>query len=190
MSATRSPKVSERVAPKAADPQPPKKKHDDDDGPTFAMLFHAWVEAHRASLLDSLKRLGKQPIGSFFTCLVMAVALSLPMGLSLLLNNVERLGGSWQRAAQISLYLQMDASSEQGENLSDQIKGMAGVADAEFISREKALIKAARSICSIKISFPGVQTCSTPAWRSWTACNTNTPYVPPTPPNSACSHLL
>jgi len=61
------------------------------------------------------------------------------MGLSLLLNNVERLGGSWQRAAQISLYLQMDASSEQGENLSDQIKGMAGVADAEFISREKAL---------------------------------------------------
>ena len=103
------------------------------------MLFHAWVEAHRASLLDSLKRLGKQPIGSFFTCLVMAVALSLPMGLSLLLNNVERLGGSWQRAAQISLYLQMDASSEQGEKLSDQIKGMAGVADAEFISREKAL---------------------------------------------------
>ena len=139
MSATRSPKVSERVAPKAADPQPPKKKHDDDDGPTFAMLFHAWVEAHRASLLDSLKRLGKQPIGSFFTCLVMAVALSLPMGLSLLLNNVERLGGSWQRAAQISLYLQMDASTQQGENLSDQIKGMAGVADAEFISREKAL---------------------------------------------------
>ena len=139
MSATRSSKVSERVAPKAADPQPPKKKHDDDDGPTFAMLFHAWVEAHRASLLDSLKRLGKQPIGSFFTCLVMAVALRLPMGLSLLLNNVERLGGSWQRAAQISLYLQMDASSQQGENLSDQIKGMAGVADAEFISREKAL---------------------------------------------------
>ncbi len=139
MSATRSSKVSERVAPKAADPQPPKTKHDDDDGPTFATLFHALVEAHRASLLDSLKRLGKQPIGSFFTCLVMAVALSLPMGLSLLLNNVERLGGSWQRAAQISLYLQMDASSQQGENLSDQIKGMAGVADAEFISREKAL---------------------------------------------------
>ena len=140
MSATRSPKVSERVAPKAADPQPPKKKkHDEDDGPSFGMLFQAWVESHRASLLDSLRRLGKQPIGSFFTCLVMAVALSLPMGLSLLLNNVERLGGSWQRAAQISLYLQMDASSEQGEQLSNQIKGMAGVADAEFISREKAL---------------------------------------------------
>ena len=139
MSATRSPKVSERVAPKAADPQPQKKKHDEDDGPDFRTLLRAWIESHRASLLDSLRRLGKQPIGSFFTCLVMAVALSLPMGLSLLLNNVERLGGSWQRAAQISLYLQMDASNDQGEQLSNQIKGMAGVADAEFISREKAL---------------------------------------------------
>lgn len=139
MSAARSPKVSERVAPKASDPQPSRKKQDEDDGPSFGMLFQAWIEAHRASLLDSLRRLGKQPIGSFFTCLVMAVALSLPMGLSLLLNNVERLGGSWQRAAQISLYLKLDASSDQGEQLSNQIKGMAGVADAEFISREKAL---------------------------------------------------
>jgi cell division transport system permease protein len=140
MSATRSPKVSERVAPKAADPQPPKKKkHDEDDGPDFATLFRAWIESHRASLLDSLRRLGKQPIGSFFTCMVMAVALSLPMGLSLLLNNVERLGGSWQRAAQISLYLQLDASPEQGESLREQIKGMPGVADAEYVGRDQAL---------------------------------------------------
>lgn len=140
MSATRSPKVSERVAPKAAQPGPQKKKkHDDDDGPSFGMLFNAWVEAHRSSLLDSLRRLGKQPIGSFFTCLVMAVALSLPMGLSLLLSNVERLGGSWQRAAQISLYLQLDASASEGEGLVTQIKGMPGVAEAEYISRDQAL---------------------------------------------------
>lgn len=139
MSATRSPKVSERVAPKAADPQPQKKKRDEDDGPDFSTLLHAWIESHRASLVDSLRRLGKQPIGSFFTCLVMAVALSLPMGLSLLLNNVERLGGSWQRAAQISLYLQLDASATEGEALREQIKNLPGVADAEYISRDQAL---------------------------------------------------
>ena len=141
MSATRSPKVSDRVAPKAADPAPQKqkKRHDDDDGPDFRTLFHAWLESHRASLVDSLRRLGKQPIGSFFTCLVMAVALSMPMGLSLLLKNVERLGGSWQRAAQISLYMKMDAGDSDGDSLVAQAKGLAGVADAEFISREKAL---------------------------------------------------
>ncbi|NBB10615.1 permease-like cell division protein FtsX [Pseudomonas sp. SLFW] len=140
MSATRSPKVSERVAPKAAEPGPQKKKkHDDDDGPSFGQLFNAWIEAHRSSMADSLRRLGKQPIGSFFTCLVMAVALSLPMGLSLLLSNVERLGGSWQRAAQISLYLQLNASPSEGEGLAAQIKEMPGVAEAEYISRDQAL---------------------------------------------------
>ena len=140
MSATRSPKVSERVAPKPADPQPSKKKQrDEDDGPDFRTLLAAWLESHRSSLLDSLRRLGKQPIGSFFTCLVMAVALSLPMGLSLILSNIERLGGSWQRAAQISLYLKLDAGARDGEALRDQIKALPGVADAEYVSRDQAL---------------------------------------------------
>jgi cell division transport system permease protein len=141
MSNARTPKVSERVAPKPADPQPAKNKRGehDDDGPDFRTLLHAWLESHRASLADSLRRLGKQPIGSFFTCLVMAVALSMPMGLSLLLKNVEKLGGSWQRAAQISLYLKLDAGSKEGEALRDEIKGMPGVADAQYVSREQAL---------------------------------------------------
>ena len=37
----------------------------------------------------------------FFTCLVMAVALSLPMGLALLLDNVERLGGTQRHLARL-----------------------------------------------------------------------------------------
>ena len=140
MSTIRTPKVSERVAPKPADPQPAKKKRgEDDDGPDFRTLLHAWLESHRASMADSLRRLGKQPIGSFFTCLVMAVALSMPMGLSLLLKNIEQLGGSWQRAAQISLFLKLDAGSRDGEALRDEIKGMPGVADAQYVSREQAL---------------------------------------------------
>lgn len=109
------------------------------DEPDFKTLFYAWLESHRASLADSIKRLLKQPIGSFFTCLVMAVALSLPMGLALLLDNVERLGGSWQRAAQISLYLKLDADARTGQALREQVLAMPDVADAEWISREQAL---------------------------------------------------
>ncbi|WAB98419.1 MULTISPECIES: permease-like cell division protein FtsX [Pseudomonas] len=140
MSTTRTPKVSERVAPKAADADTRKKRGEhDDDGPDFRTLLHAWLDSHRASLADSLRRLGKQPIGSFFTCLVMAVALSMPMGLSLLLKNVEKLGGSWQRAAQISLYLKLDAGSKEGEALREEIKSMPGVADALYISPGQAL---------------------------------------------------
>lgn len=137
MSATRMPppQPAQRVgaAPKKHEPKTPG------DEPDFRSQLDAWLESHRASLVDSLRRLIKQPIGSFFTCLVMAVALSLPMGLALLLDNVERLGGSWQRAAQISLFLQVEASEAEGQTLREQIAAMDDVAAADWISREQAL---------------------------------------------------
>ena len=134
MSAKSNPKAAERVGATPASSTPGKKAESD-----FRRHLRAWVESHRASLIDSLRRLARQPIGSFFTCLVMAVALSLPMGLSLLLGNVERLGGSWQQAAQISVYLKMDVTDVQGEKLRDEVAILPSVAKAEWISREQAL---------------------------------------------------
>ena len=134
MSATRNSQSAERVGGSPNKPDKPVS-----DGPSFQQLLHAWAESHRTSLVDSLRRLLKQPVGSFFTCLVMAIALSLPMGLSLLLNNVERLGGSWQRAAQISLFLRLDTTPAEAQRLRDEIAGMADVAAADWISREQAL---------------------------------------------------
>lgn len=61
------------------------------------------------------------------------------MGLSLLLDNVEKLGGSWQRAAQISLFLDMSAGERDGQTLREQIAAMDDVSEAEWISREQAL---------------------------------------------------
>lgn len=129
-----SPNPAERAGGVRNKPEPPKS-----DEPDFKTLFHAWLESHRASVADSVGRLIKQPIGSFFTCLVMAVALSLPMGLALLLDNVERLGGSWQRAAQISLFMQLDVDAAQGQGLREQILAMPDVSEANWISREQAL---------------------------------------------------
>lgn len=136
MSASRvpPPKPSERVGAT-------RKVHHGqiDDELDFRGHLRAWAESHRASLLDSLGRLVRQPIGSFFTCLVMAVALSLPMGLALLLDSLERLGGSWQRAAQISVYLDLAASEARGQAVRDEIASMASVAEVQLISREEAL---------------------------------------------------
>ena len=129
-----NPNPAERAGGVRNKPEQPRSEE-----PDFKALFHAWVESHRASVVDSVGRLIKQPIGSFFTCLVMAVALSLPMGLALLLDNVERLGGSWQRAAQISLFMQLDVDATQGQALREQILAMPDVSEASWISREQAL---------------------------------------------------
>lgn len=135
MSANDLPHGPEEGTPQRNTRERPDEHENQDQSASLA----AYVENHRASLADSLHRLFSHPFGSFFTCLVMGITLSLPMGLSLLLHNVERLGGSWQRAAQISLFLDLKATDSQGQDLREQIEKMPDVIEAQLISRDDAL---------------------------------------------------
>lgn len=107
--------------------------------PSFSELFHAWTESHRASFIDSFIRLVKHPLGSFFTCLVIAVALSLPMGLSIILKNVNSLAGSWQQAAQISLFLHLDINDDQAKELQDSLNQNTAIESTKLITQEQAV---------------------------------------------------
>ena len=51
-------KAAERVGSVQSKADKPIKQ-----GPDFSTLFAAWVESHRASLVDSLGRLGRPPSG-------------------------------------------------------------------------------------------------------------------------------
>ncbi|HEY8331757.1 MAG TPA: permease-like cell division protein FtsX [Pseudomonas sp.] len=136
MSATKQlPRGSEEGSPE----QRQRRLQQEAEATDWGGLLRAYLESHRASLVDSLRRLVHQPFGSFLTCLVMGIALSLPMGLSLLLDNVERLGGSWQRAAQISVFLKLEVAEVEGQALREQIAGMDDVLQADWIGREEAL---------------------------------------------------
>lgn len=101
--------------------------------------LQAWLNSHRASFLDSAWRIVRQPFGSFFTCLVIAVALSLPMGLTLLLNNLNQLGASWQQAAQISVFFELKTTDRQAQALLADLQSHEGIAEVQWISREQAL---------------------------------------------------
>ena len=134
MSQLPPPKPSERVGATR-----PMDDTDIEESADFKSQLRAWGESHRASVVDSLRRLARQPIGSFFTCLVMAIALSLPMGLALLLDNLERLGGSWQRAAQISVFLTLDTTDAQAKALVEKVSAFETVTEAVWISPSQAL---------------------------------------------------
>ena len=53
----------------------------------------AWLEHHGYSVVASLGRLLRKPWASLLTIGVMALALALPLGLWVVLGNVQRLGG-------------------------------------------------------------------------------------------------
>lgn len=101
--------------------------------------LRSWLGSHRDSARQALERLRHNPLSSAMTILVMTIVLALPMGLAVLIGQVERLGVDWQRAAQLSVYLQEDVSAESAGSLLEQVRALEQVADAQLLDAELAL---------------------------------------------------
>ena len=101
--------------------------------------FRSWRQHHQDSFKDALQRLNAARTSSAMTILVMTIALALPMGLSVLINQVKQLGVNWQEAAQISVYLTDSVSAEQQQALTEQVGQLAGVANAQLLDKDLAL---------------------------------------------------
>ena len=97
-----------------------------------------WLH-HRQVARDSLLRLLRNPFGSLATWCMIGIALALPGGFYLLLDNLSHLGGRWDGAPQISVFLQQNLDESSGTALQQRIAQLPGVVHAEYISREQAL---------------------------------------------------
>lgn len=88
----------------------------------------AWSDHHAQSLVASLGRMLRKPWATLLTVGVMAVALALPAGLWLALENVARLAGTVEQAREITVFLKPEVPLEQARTLSDTLRGRADVA--------------------------------------------------------------
>ena len=101
--------------------------------------YNGWLHHHRLSAADSLSRVLESPVASVLTWLVIGIALALPVGLDVALENFGRLGAQWESPAQISLFLQEDVNSDVASELAGGLATRADIATTRFISREEAL---------------------------------------------------
>lgn len=106
---------------------------------SLADRFHSWRLHHRDSAKDALKRLRQSPFSSLMTILVIAIALALPTGLSLLLDNARGLTNSWDGNAHISVFLHQDVDETQQRALAQRWLSKGNVNQTEVITREQAL---------------------------------------------------
>ena len=86
-----------------------------------------WVDHHGYSIVASLGRLFRRPWSTALTIGVMAVALALPLGLWLVLDNLGRLGGSIDASREISVFLDQDVDAARAEALAGELRGRADV---------------------------------------------------------------
>ena len=98
-----------------------------------------WLLRHAQMSLASLGRLSRNPISTTMTAAVIGIALALPSGLHLLVDNVSQISSSWDGSASISLFLNENVSDEQAEAVRRQIALRPDVGETRLIDRTQAL---------------------------------------------------
>jgi len=91
-----------------------------------------WFDHHVYSLVASVGRLLRKPWATALTVGVMAVALTLPLGLWATLQNIERFIGNVQQSRQISVFLKTDVAAARAGSLVDELKARPEVAAVEL----------------------------------------------------------
>ena len=125
--------------------------------------YNSWLRHHRLSAADSLFRVLDNPLSSVLTWLVIGIALALPVGLDVALDNVNRLSTSWDSPTQISLFLLEEVDAEQATQLALELDARGDVADTVFISREEA---SSAPCPGLPMCWPAWMTTRCPTW-SW-----------------------
>lgn len=98
-----------------------------------------WGDHHAYSFVSSLGRVFRRPWATALTIGVMAVALALPLGLWLVLDNVSRLSGNVQESREIGMFLQQDVDAAAAAALADSLRGRADVAGVELRTPDQGL---------------------------------------------------
>jgi cell division transport system permease protein len=132
------PKQSAAVAQGKKADKPKKTRRKGEKAPTMPNAGGYW-QGHVLAMNSAIQRLQRTPVQTIMTIMVIAIALSLPAALQVLIGNAKLLGGGIEDSAQISLFLEDRATSGQAQALQAQLSERADVSRVDFVSREQAL---------------------------------------------------
>ncbi len=107
--------------------------------PTFGQRFVTWCLQHAQALIYSLGQLWHNPLASLLTAAVIGIALALPAGFYVILENARHLTAGWGGSVQIAAFLRMDVGEPAAQRLAHQIAQRAEVLEVKLIPPEEAL---------------------------------------------------
>ena len=99
-----------------------------------------WLRHQSAAFRSALIRLFAHPLSALLTALAMGVAISLPAGLYLGLDNLGRAAGKLPALPEISVFLATDAAPGARKAIEARLK-QTDIAQARFVSRDEALAR-------------------------------------------------
>jgi cell division transport system permease protein len=94
---------------------------------------------HMQVFFYTLGQLARTPFATLMTIAVIGIALALPSGLYVLIDNVQRVSAGWDGSGKISLFLKESASGKAAQRLAEKIRRMPIVATVDYMSPDQAL---------------------------------------------------
>ncbi|NNJ90089.1 MAG: cell division protein [Gammaproteobacteria bacterium] len=104
-------------------------------------MIHIWFLRHLQVAISSLGRLTRSPIGTLMTATVLGIAVSLPAGMWVMLDNVKQISGNWDAGASLSMFLKADTDEQQVDELIGKLKLMPEIQHIAYVTKDDALVE-------------------------------------------------
>lgn len=101
--------------------------------------IRAWLHQQRNAVRFSLNRLWFNPVSTWITLAAIAIALSLPTSLHLLLNNMQTLTDDKREVPTITLFMKQSINEQRTKDRAELLKELPEVSDVQVITREQAI---------------------------------------------------
>jgi cell division transport system permease protein len=102
-------------------------------------LITRYLSLHAQEFAGAFGRVLHQPFASLMTIAVIAIALALPSGFRVMVNNARVLSGSWEAAVDFTVYLEMSVDDESARTLARDIEARDDVSRVALVNRTDAL---------------------------------------------------
>jgi cell division transport system permease protein len=108
-------------------------------GPQKNSKLASYLIHHLQMFIASLGFLSRQPVSTLMTSAVIAIALALPAGLYVALDNVSQLSAGWDGSTRISLFLEDKVDLRQAEKFAAGLRLRKEIENVIIIDRDKGL---------------------------------------------------
>ena len=108
-------------------------------GPQQNTLMVSYLVHHLRVFIASLGDLSRHPMATLMTTAVIAIALALPTGLYLALNNIGGLSAGWDGSTQISLFLHTKVSEKKAQTFASRLRRHNEIDKVKLISKKQGL---------------------------------------------------
>ena len=117
----------------------------------------AWLWHQLDALGTTLARFARAPVVALLNFGVIGVALALPVGLYVALDNLQGLTRSIASDPQLSIFLSLDAGRADVDGIASRLRRHSAVRESRYISRDAALkeLKASTGLADVVDSLPG-----------------------------------